>query len=80
MRCRVLARERLRLRESGPCLLYTSLRTEAVTVHAFEDNFLTIDINAIAGTVFDGAEYMELRFLNPAVPGAVFLKVSDQFF
>ena len=48
-----------------PCLLYTSLRlaqrstglrTEAVTVHAFEDNFLTIDINAIAGTVFDGAE------------------------
>ena len=40
----------------------TGLRTEAVTVHAFEDNFLTIDINAIAGTVFDGAEAELLTF------------------
>ena len=40
----------------------TGLRTEAVTVHTFEDDFLTIDINAIAGTVFDGAEAELLTF------------------
>ena len=40
----------------------TGLRTEAVTVHAFEDDFLTIDINAIAGTVFDGTETELLTF------------------
>ena len=33
-----------------------------MTVHTFEDDFLTIDINAIAGTVFDGAEAELLTF------------------
>ena len=40
----------------------TGLRTETVTVHTFEDDFLTVDINAIAGTVFDGTEAELLTF------------------